>query len=332
MSTPSPGAAPAETQAPVPTCGNCEVMLQGDFCHLCGQPVRGLVRHFSSIIGDFFDTVFDLDSRMARTVGPLLFRPGWLTLRYFEGQRMRYVSPVRLFFFCCVLAFLMLRFVMDMDGAININADSAKTAAEASVPATQDAPREPFRMIAFGGEYWDEQTNPVHIGWLPQVANDALNRLIGRAMHNLEQVRDDPRRLSEAFLQNLPQALFLLLPLFALLLKLFYLFARRLYMEHLIVALHSHAFLCAALLLLAMLGMMGSWMDTWLGGTVGTGLSWLKAAMLIWMPLYLLLMQKRVYGQGWPLTLVKYMALGTIYWVLISVVTVAALAFSLVAM
>ena len=28
------------------------------------------------------------------------------------------------------------------------------------------------------------------------------------------------------------------------------------------------------------------------------------------MPLYLLLMQKRVYGQGWPMTLLKYMVLG----------------------
>ena len=40
--------------------------------------------------------------------------------------------------------------------------------------------------------------------------------------------------------------MFVLIPLFALLLKLFYVFRRRLYMEHLIVALHSHAFLFLA--------------------------------------------------------------------------------------
>lgn len=35
-------------------------------------------------------------------------------------------------------------------------------------------------------------------------------------------------------------------------------------------------------------------------------MSWLIAAAGGWTPLYLLLMQKRVYGQGWPMTLLKY--------------------------
>jgi hypothetical protein len=30
---------------------------------------QGLVRHFSSILGDFFDTVFNIDSRVLRTIG-----------------------------------------------------------------------------------------------------------------------------------------------------------------------------------------------------------------------------------------------------------------------
>ena len=36
------------------------------------------------------------------------------------------------------------------------------------------------------------------------------------------------------------------------------------------------------------------------------------------MPLYLLLMQKRVYGQGWIMTLLKYLVLGICYLVLLS--------------
>ena len=31
------------------------------------------------------------------------------------------------------------------------------------------------------------------------------------------------------------------------------------------------------------------------------------------MPVYLLLMQKRVYGQGWPLTSVEFVLIGGIY-------------------
>ena len=36
------------------------------------------------------------------------------------------------------------------------------------------------------------------------------------------------------------------------------------------------------------------------------------------MPLYLLLMQKRVYAQGWTMTLLKYCVLGICYVVLLS--------------
>lgn len=57
-------------------CGNCGAELRGPHCHACGQPTKGLVRHFSSIVGDFFDSVFDLDSRLLRTMWPLFSRPG----------------------------------------------------------------------------------------------------------------------------------------------------------------------------------------------------------------------------------------------------------------
>lgn len=39
------------------------------------------------------------------------------------------------------------------------------------------------------------------------------------------------------------------------------------------------------------------------------------------MPVYLLLMQKRVYGQGWWLTLLKYLVVGTIYFMMLLVAT-----------
>ena len=45
----------------------------------------------------------------------------------------------------------------------------------------------------------------------------------------------------DALFNVLPQTLIVLMPIFALMLKIAYWFKRRLYMEHLIVALHSHA-------------------------------------------------------------------------------------------
>ena len=121
----------------------------------------------------------------------------------------------------------------------------------------------------------------------------------------------------------------MLLPIFALMLKLAYVFKRRLYMEHLIVALHSHAFLSTAVLLLALATLARSALGE---GVLHSALGWVELALGLWMPLYLLIMQKRVYRQGWILTLLKYSLLGTAYSVLISVGITVTLLISLVAM
>ena len=44
------------------------------------------------------------------------------------------------------------------------------------------------------------------------------------------------------------------------------------------------------------------------------------AGVLVWMPIYLLVMQRRVYGESWLVTSLKFTVLG---WLYFSVVTVA---------
>jgi hypothetical protein len=55
--------------------------------------------------------------------------------------------------------------------------------------------------------------------------------------------------------------------------------------------------------------------DSFAGGM----LNLVEVALFAWMALYLLLMQKRVYRQGWFLTIVKYCALGMSYCVLLGI-------------
>ena len=153
--------------------------------------------------------------------------------------------------------------------------------------------------------------------------NKALNR---RLLHAREELDRDGggRTLVEALFNVLPQTLIVLMPIFALMLKLAYFFKRRLYMEHLIVALHSHAFIALALTLV-----MGfSWLQEWLGATSGfleNLFGWAIGLTSAWIPVYLLLMQKRVYGQGWLMTLLKFAALGFLYSILLGFGLLAAL-------
>src|SRR5690606_23879906 len=147
-------------------------------------------------------------------------------------------------------------------------------------------------------EPWDPETNPVRIASLPGFANDWINRQIERVQGNIPRLQEDPDLLKDAVLGAIPSTLFVLLPLFALMLKIAYVFKRRLYLAHLIVALRSHAFRCRALLLMFLVMGLEHWLAPQrLGLFVAFDL--VEAAIWIWMPLYLLVMQKRIYGQGW---------------------------------
>jgi hypothetical protein len=65
---------------------------------------------------------------------------------------------------------------------------------------------------------------------------------------------------------------------------------------------------------------------------LSTLFGWIEGLLVAWMPVYLLIMQKRVYAQGWPMTLLKYGVLGICYTVLLSFAIVASMGIGLVAM
>jgi hypothetical protein len=390
--TPAP-AAPVATKS---FCGNCGAELLGPYCYVCGQPVKGSIRPLTSMLHDIADTILNIDSRIFRTLLPLLLRPGFLTNEYLAGRRVRYVTPFRLYFFLSVASFLLMQFSLDTtldlardivkidDGEMSIA--TAQTAAEVATrrdaaiaeierartvaalpdaaakqlakaeakvraeadqrlkylkdveearakgaPTPPDPAEERARTdahVQFNDREWDPQTNPIKVDWLPAFANARLNAFVGHMRDNLPRIRKDPKPFLLGAVATLPQVLFVLMPLFALLLKIFYLFKRRLYMEHLIVALHSHSFLFLALLLLTLAGLARGWAHTaapWLAAP----LDWLMVALGWWLPIYLFLMQKKVYRQGWFFTTLKFGAIGICYTILISVGIAAAFLVSL---
>jgi hypothetical protein len=168
----------------------------------------------------------------------------------------------------------------------------------------------------------------MRLSWLPEIANDAINARLGRAQDALRHARENPQPLIEAFFGAIPPATFVLVPLFALFLKFMYLFKRRLYMEHLLVALHSHAFIFLSLLLLTGAALVR---DTWGEGRawLATSMDWASWAMAWWLPAYLFIAQKRIYGQGWIATAFKFSVVGVAYTVLLAVGLALAVVFGL---
>ena len=371
-------------------CANCGAVLQGEFCHACGQSVRSVLRPVHGMLEDTLDLVANWDGRVVHTLPPLLLRPGFLTLEYFAGRRVRYLAPFRTMFLLCLAAFFLLPMVLDTGDTADTPMRVTVTGAsfqDAKTPAEVDrllkkqlkqfAPTEQIpvvgslaaqqldkarlqltreamqRRIALGDTTavvpqtvadlpalptprvpseaarhnpldmaWDAQKYPVKVSWLPDFLNKRMNRSLQRMHDNLAAMRGPgdhsavKTRLLGQVLAALPGTMFFMLPAFALLLKVMYLFRRRLYVEHLIVALHSHAFLFLCLLLGVLFRLLAVALEPhapWLS----TPLGWLINALWIWAPIYLLVMQKRVYRQGWPMTVLKYLVVGWCYcWLL----------------
>jgi hypothetical protein len=202
---------------------------------------------------------------------------------------------------------------------------AAAAGAAAGETAEPRAERKPI-TLRFNGQPWHRTDNPLVFEPLPAWANAAINDYLEIIRHNLELARSDPKRLGEAFLRVLPQSLFVLLPIFALLLKIVFVFKRRLYLEHLMVALHSHTFVYLAIVLALTLHWVdGAWPPAW-----PNPFGFLYGLTVAWIPIHLFLTQKRVYRQGWFGAILAYSVIGLLYTVLFSLVAVGALVASLV--
>ena len=138
-------------------------------------------------------------------------------------------------------------------------------------------------------------------GWM--VRSGALRRL--EAARSGDEAAEAGAAFARDSIGQIPTVLFLILPVFALLLK--GLYARRgwYYAEHLVFGLHTHAFAFLAFTLIVLLL------------TVAPGATWARVTanvlFLLVIPLYFLLAQKRVYRQGWVKTILKSLVLGWVY-------------------
>lgn len=177
------------------------------------------------------------------------------------------------------------------------------------------------QLFSKDGRPYDPVSNPIRVEGWPDWVNRWLNKRAARMQRNIELLEQDGSMFLQWFFGALPTALFVMVPLFALLLKLVHLGSGRGYLEHLVVALYSHAFLLIGLLTMFVLAGLGA-VFTGTFYAVTSGL--LQMLVLLWMPIYLLLMQHRVYRSGWPVTLLRYLVLGGVYVVLVGLATLYA--------
>ena len=90
-------------------CGNCGTLIQGNFCHVCGQSAH--VHHsLLHLLEEMVHGLWHFDAKGWRTIPLLIAYPGELTRRYIDGQRAKFISPLGLFLFMVFLMFFVFSF------------------------------------------------------------------------------------------------------------------------------------------------------------------------------------------------------------------------------
>ncbi|HLA72809.1 MAG TPA: DUF3667 domain-containing protein [Steroidobacteraceae bacterium] len=166
--------------------------------------------------------------------------------------------------------------------------------------------------VSFGGlnEFCDSLKKP-------QSANSPFrSNLLARCRR---LANGDGSSLGSVIVHNVPRAMFIFLPLLALVMKLLYWRPKRYYVEHLLFLIHNHAFVFLAatlLILIARVPYTGPIMG-WLGTITGGYIVW-----------YLFRAMRNVYGQGRGLTLAKYFTLGFTYLVTSTIMLILTVIYS----
>ena len=263
-------------------CLDCGVELSGRYCSQCGQKATDLRVRLGDFLHEAIHEFLHIDGKIIRTMSLLIKRPGQLTIDFLAGKRKRYISPLRLYLvWSAIFFFFALAFGPGKSVKIKQPEGARPPAAEVQKPA-----EDTFKMRV---ERW------------------------------AVRFEGNPEKINEAYAHDSPKAMFVLMPLFASLLFLFFRKRERFFVPHLYFAIHFHAFvffLSACMELLAQPGV------TFLTAAAQTGAQ-------LGSPVYLYLALRRVYGNSRLRTLAKMLVVGAIYILVLGAVTLAILIYRL---
>lgn len=260
-------------------CLNCETELMDSYCPHCGQkdiPKRQTLRElFTNFI---------------------LLRPGFLAIEYNSGRRERYFHPARMYVFISFIYFLLLYSLPDVGDQETVVSSSENLAYE-GYGTTLSIDK--IGVTSFS-RYDSIQKS------LPASERDVwvVRFYKKREIEVNQKYFEDPtnfvKNLESSFVGNFPKIFFILLPVFALLLKLLYLRKDFFYSEHLVFSIYYYNFFFLAGSLY-MLFTLSDWTQ------------WLAVCIGIWIALHLLIGMKRMYKQTWGKTVIKYATLSLLF-------------------
>jgi hypothetical protein len=282
-------------------CLNCGTILQGHYCHNCGQENLELKENFVHMMEHTVSDYFHFDHLFFHTLKPLLFRPGYLTVEYVAGRRAQYLHPVKMYIFISIVYFLIafnlvpsgngiVRFKESPPDKTAIIKKEKRISADTTINAHTkqvliDHLRENDTSYA---QYLDGQRK------LPEKMRDGFwANLLNKRIFGYKEKYG--KRAFEQFAENvqhnIPKMMFVLLPLTALQLKIAFRKNKRFYVEHLIFTFH---YFCFCFLFLAFVNII-EWLMPVSWSSV---IPWLGVVEMVIVLLYLYMALRAVYHRS----------------------------------
>jgi hypothetical protein len=326
---------------PITHCENCGAQLHGHWCAQCGQPAIDYRRSFRHVIVDLLNEFLNWDSKFFATIGLLLVRPWKLTNQFLAGHRVRYVHPLRLYLLASILFFFAVNY-----GARGLHLEpgklSPKDRAELEAdlkkedlpPAARDqleallrespspaapaaSPNPPSPPPALKTDKQKQEYGK--IGERPFVVFDSEKKsstpferwVEARAKDKMGEHGTKMGLFISTLFSNLPYMMLCCIPLFAFVLKILYLRRHIFYIDHLIYALHIHTFAYVGIMLIV-LATIG--LNRMAPGPIA---GWIIALLWIAFVVQIFLSIRRVYRQGWFISIFKFLFGGLVYLIVI---------------
>lgn len=264
-------------------CPNCEAPLAGHYCAHCGQANHPLDPRLHDLAHELMHEFLHLDGKILSTLKSLIFYPGRLSAELLAGKRARSIGPVRLYLTMSVLFFLLLahdskssQIKTDENVAPQISLQLDDADADQTVKNANRAATAPQARHAFWKQKIEERVRKIYA---------------------------HPDEFGHELQVNCSHAMFVLVPLFALLLQLAYRNRSHHYPAYIYFSLHYHAFVFLLFSLSMLVGLLKiSLLDALLGWIIFLGV-----------PVYLYLAMRRVFGGSAKRTLLRLTMLSATY-------------------
>lgn len=324
-------------------CLNCGTLVQGRYCHVCGQENTVPHETFGHMVKHFLYDITHFDSKFFDSMKLLLLKPGFLPSEYIKGRRASYLNPVKKYVFTSAVFFLIffgltggkktVNFDLDKPltkeerlayirkGEQKIAADPANTKWAEALLLLKDTARvlvekdmamyrDDFNYINAGSRSYtsQEEYDSVQRNLPAGEKDNWFQRLIQEKNLALrKKYRNEPEKgftaISDSFLHRLPYLLFVSLPLFALILKLLYSRNKKYYYADHAIFSIYH-YIFTFILFLVLFGL-----DK-LTGIPGLGfLDFVMAILFLSGGVYLYISMKKFYRQGHGKTFLKFLLL-----------------------